>query len=391
MMRIGGIMMRISFTILLMTMFLAISSLGVTISFFQEDLSQALYDLATQEGITIITDSSVGGFITLDLTNVSISDTLDLMLLPGGYSWKEIKPKVYFVGMAVPTSNSFIYLVSSTPYHLKYITANTAMDFLPDVMKKFVFKSSSSPYTLLIGAPATMKARIFSIIKMVDVPMKEIVVRLQIIEVDESVLKKWGMSMEYSSPNSSSTSVMLNVMNEVTSLGYTGNQMSVLSDIRSEEGSGKVKTLANPRIRITSGDTGSVDVSTTRKYPYTNQYGRKVYKDVKVGVNIKVTPTVSASNDVVIALSESLSKVMETTNPIPDTMTHSLSTTFDIKIGNTVAVGGMSFDTYEKSISKTPVLADIPVLGYLFTQEKMKQVRKELIVIVTCEKVGESR
>lgn len=381
--------MRISFTILLMTIFLAISSLGVTISFFQEDLSQALYDLATQEGITIITDSSVGGFITLDLADVTISDALDLMLLPGGYSWKEIEPKVYFVGMAVPTSNSFIYLVSSTPYHLKYITANTAVDFLPDVMKKFIFKSTNSPYILLIGAPDDMKAKILSIIKMVDIPIKEVVVRLQIIEVDESVLKKWGMSMGYSSPDSSSTSVMLNVLNGVTSLGYKGNQISILSDIKSEETNGKVKTLANPRVRITSGNTGSVDVSTTRKYPYTNQYGRKDYKDVKVGVNIKVTPTILASNDVTIALSESLSKVMETTNPIPDTMTHSLSTTFDIKIGDTVAVGGMSFDTYEKTLSKTPILGDIPVIGYLFTQENMKRVRKELIVIITCEKVGE--
>jgi len=381
--------MRISFTILLMTIFLAISLLGVTISFFQEDLSQALYDLATQEGITIITDSSVGGFITLDLADVTISDALDLMLLPGGYSWKEIEPKVYFVGMAVPTSNSFIYLVSSTPYHLKYITANTAVDFLPDVMKKFIFKSTNSPYILLIGAPDDMKAKILSIIKMVDIPIKEVVVRLQIIEVDESVLKKWGMSMGYSSPDSSSTSVMLNVLNGVTSLGYKGNQISILSDIKSEETNGKVKTLANPRVRITSGNTGSVDVSTTRKYPYTNQYGRKDYKDVKVGVNIKVTPTILASNDVTIALSESLSKVMETTNPIPDTMTHSLSTTFDIKIGDTVAVGGMSFDTYEKTLSKTPILGDIPVIGYLFTQENMKRVRKELIVIITCEKVGE--
>ncbi|MCD6238678.1 MAG: type II and III secretion system protein [Thermotogae bacterium] len=381
--------MRISFTILLMTIFLAISLLGVTISFFQEDLSQALYDLATQEGITIITDSSVGGFITLDLADVTISDALDLMLLPGGYSWKEIEPKVYFVGMAVPTSNSFIYLVSSTPYHLKYITANTAVDFLPDVMKKFIFKSTNSPYILLIGAPDDMKAKILSIIKMVDIPIKEVVVRLQIIEVDESVLKKWGMSMEYSFPSSSSTSVMLNVLNGVTSLGYKGNQISILSDIKSEETNGKVKTLANPRVRITSGNTGSVDVSTTRKYPYTNQYGRKDYKDVKVGVNIKVTPTILASNDVTIALSESLSKVMETTNPIPDTMTHSLSTTFDIKIGDTVAVGGMSFDTYEKTLSKTPILGDIPVIGYLFTQENMKRVRKELIVIITCEKVGE--
>ncbi len=105
--------------LVLLSVLTAISfSQNVSISFFQESLSQALSDLAAQENITILTDSSVGGFITLNLNDVPLSEALDLMLLPGGYSWKEIKPNVYFVGTANPSSNSFLYLASMSSYHL---------------------------------------------------------------------------------------------------------------------------------------------------------------------------------------------------------------------------------------------------------------------------------
>ncbi|GEM_PF-1047393 len=376
-------------TIILSVLTLLSFSQSVSISFFQESLTQALSDLAAQENITIITDSTVGGFITLNLENVSISDALDLMLLPGGYSWKEIKPGVYFVGTADPTSNSFLYLATSTSYHLKYVNATTVMDFLPKIMQKYIFTSSNSPTTLLIGAPENVKGAIIDLIKKIDVPKREIIVQMNVVEADESVVKKWGMDLQYSNPSGTSSSTTFNFLDNVINLVYKVNNLSILSDIRAEEASGAVKILANPKIRIESGKTGNVDVSTTRKYLYTNSEGKKVYADVKVGVNITVIPTISASGDVTLNLSESVSGAIKTVNPLPDTVTHTLSTTFNTEVGQTVAVGGISFDTYEKSISKVPILGDIPIIGYLFTQDGMRSVKKEIMVIITCEKAGE--
>ncbi len=375
--------------LLLLSVLSAISfSQNVSISFFQESLSQALSDLAAQENITILTDSTVGGFITLNLDNVDISEALDLMLLPGGYSWKEIKPNVYFVGTANPNSTSFLYLATSTSYQLKYISSKTLLDLLPDVMKPYVFTSTNSPNLVLVGAPDNVKSAIISLIKKVDLPKNEVVVQMNIIEVDESLLRKWGMDLQYSNPSNSSSSTTFNVLDRAINMVYTVSDLSILSNIRAEEASGAVKILANPKLRITNGNTGSADVSTTRKYSYVNTDGKKVLANVNVGVKIRLTPTVSASGDVSLNMSETVSGAMETSNPVPNTMTNTLSTVFNMRVGNTVAVGGVDFSTYEKSLAKVPVLGDIPIAGYLFTQSKMKKVRKEIVVIITCESVG---
>jgi type II secretory pathway component GspD/PulD (secretin) len=386
-------MKKIFLTAFLLSAFLVIIgfSQNVSVSFFQESLSQALSDLAAQENITILTDSTVGGFITLNLDSVSISEALDLMLLPGGFSWKEIKPGVYFVGTPNPSSSSFLYLASSTSYRLKYITSKTLLDLLPDVMKPYVFTSTDSPSLVLIGAPDSVKSAIVSLIKKVDIPKNEIVVQMNVIEVDESLLKKWGMDLQYSNPSNSSSSTTFNVLNRAINFVYKVNDLSILSNIKAEAASGSAKILANPKIRITSGNTGKVSVSTTRNYSYTNSNGKTVVSSVKMGVDISLTPTISASGDVSMNLSETLSGAMENSGPVPDTMTNTLSTVFNTHIGKTVAVGGTEFSTYEKSTAKVPLLSDIPIIGYFFTQEKMKKVKKEIIIIITCESAGDKR
>ena len=360
----------------------------VSISFFQEPLVQALNDLATQENITILTDSTIGGFVTLNLENVPLSEVLDLMLLPGGYSWKEIKPNVYFVGTASPSSNSFLYLASMSSYRLRYITSSTLLSLLPAVMKPYVFTSTSSPYLVLVGAPSDMKKAILSVIRNVDVSKMEAVFQVTVVEMDESYLRKLGMDFQYSQPSSVATENTMNILNRTINLVYKVNNLSILSDIKAEAASGAVKILANPKVRIESGNTGTVKVSTTRNYSYRNTSGNLVVSSVSVGANVSLTPAISASGDVSLKVSETISGALENSSPVPNTMSNTLSTTFETQVGKTVAVGGMDFSTYEKSTTRVPLLSDIPVIGYFFTQEKMRKVKKEIIVIITCESAG---
>ena len=376
-------------TVLLLSVLISVSfSQNVSISFFQESLTQALSDLAAQENITILTDSTVGGFITLTLNNVPISEALDLMLLPGGYSWKEIKPNVYFVGTASPSSNSFLYLASMSSYRLRYITSSTLLSLLPAVMKPYVFTSTSSPYLVLVGAPSDMKKAILSVIRNVDVPKMEAVFQVTVVEMDESYLRKLGMDFQYSQPSSVATENTMNILNRTINLVYKVNNLSILSDIKAEAASGAVKILANPKVRIESGNTGTVKVSTTRNYSYRNTSGNLVVSSVSVGANVSLTPAISASGDVSLKVSETISGALENSGPVPNTMSNTLSTTFETQVGKTVAVGGMDFSTYEKSTARVPLLSDIPVIGYFFTQEKMRKVKKEIIVIITCESAG---
>ena len=362
----------------------------VTISFFQEPLTQALNDLAMQANITVLTDSTISGLITLNLNNVSVSEALNLMLMSGGYSWKEIQPGIYFVGTPNPTTSSFLYLAQMSTYQLKYINSKTLFSFLPAVMQPYVFSSTSSPYLVMIGAPDSIKSSIISLIKSVDVAPKDIVVQMNILEMDKSVLDSWGMSLQYSQPSSSATGMTFNILNGAINTAFILNNLSILSNINALVSNGDIKTIADPKLRIESGQTGVVNSMTTRTYIYTTSAGQQL-TSVPIGVNLSITPTVTASGVVNITFTETLSGVSQavtTSSGVPDTITNTLTTSFTTKLGDTVAVGGANFDTYQTQNSKVPLLGDIPLIGYLFTQQSMMKVQKEIVIVITVEKAG---
>ncbi|MGC9218007.1 MAG: hypothetical protein ACP5G8_01205 [Athalassotoga sp.] len=368
----------------------AIFAQSVTISFFQEPLTQALNDLATQEGITILTDSTIGGIITLNLNNVSISQALNLMLMSGGYAWKEIQPGIYFVGTPNPATNSFLYLAQMTPYQLKYINSKTLFSYLPAIMQPYVFSSTTSPYLIMIGAPDSTKSAIISLIRSVDVAPKDVVVQVNVLEMDKSLLDSWGINLQYSQPTSSSNSTTFNILNGAINAAFIINNLSILSNINALVSNGEVKTLADPKLRVQSGQTGTINSVTTTTYLYTTSAGQQTLS-VPIGINLSVTPTITASGVVLVNLTETLTGAsqQQTSSGIPNTMTNTLTTAFTTQVGNTVAVGGANFETYQTQNSKVPLLGDIPLIGFLFTQQNLMKVEKEIVVVITVEKAGD--
>jgi len=368
----------------------AIFAQSVTISFFQEPLTQALNDLATQEGITILTDSTIGGIITLNLNNVSISQALNLMLMSGGYAWKEIQPGIYFVGTPNPATNSFLYLAQMTPYQLKYINSKTLFSYLPAIMQPYVFSSTTSPYLIMIGAPDNIKSAIISLIKSVDVAPKDLVVQVNVLEMDKSLLDSWGMSLQYTQPTSSSNSTTFNILNGAINAAFIINNLSILSNINALVSNGDIKTLADPKLRVQSGQTGTINSVTTTTYFYTTSAGQQTLS-VPIGINLSITPTITASGVVLINFTETLTGAsqQQTSSGIPNTMTNTLTTSFTTQVGNTVAVGGANFETYQTQNSKVPLLGDIPLVGFLFTQQNLVKIEKEIVVVITVEKAGD--
>jgi type II secretory pathway component GspD/PulD (secretin) len=69
------------------------------------------------------------------------------------------------------------------------------------------------------------------------------------------------------------------------------------------------------------------------------------------------------------------------TSPIIDT--RSLDSNVLIKTGDTLAIGGLLQDEQTKARNKVPVLGDMPVLGYLFSERLNARTKRNLLVFVT--------
>ena len=149
---------------------------------------------------------------------------------------------------------------------------------------------------------------------------------------------------------------------------------------------GKARILSRPRIACQSGKEaellvgGEKPIFTTNVASTTGATGTEVeYKEF--GIKLKVKPTVTEDEKIKLALSVQVSEVgtaefigataNRTAQAYPLTKRNA-STELFLNNGQTMAIGGLIKQKSEEDISKTPGLADIPILGMFFRKKVSK-------------------
>ena len=87
-----------------------------------------------------------------------------------------------------------------------------------------------------------------------------------------------------------------------------------------------------------------------------------------------------------LEIKQEVSNAETTTTGVSDSPTFSTrkaGTSLVIKSGHTVSLGGIIEQRNEKSVSKIPILGDIPYLGNLFKTTSIANRRTELIMLIT--------
>jgi len=137
-------------------------------------------------------------------------------------------------------------------------------------------------------------------------------------------------------------------------------------------------TRAIPIFKVTTGGTQSgptVDIT------YTN-----------IGIILKVTPRISANNNVNLQLIPEVSNVeaqkdTQLLNGEPSTANiyaiRRIETQVLIPSGNTLVMGGLINDVMTKQSTKVPILGDIPGLGLLFQSKAKQRDKRNLVIFVT--------
>ncbi len=105
----------------------------------------------------------------------------------------------------------------------------------------------------------------------------------------------------------------------------------------------------------------------------------------EVGIILKVTPTISASNAVMLKISVESSNVVGTTSTTleePETEKRTIQTNVLIEDGGVVVLGGLIQNQQTKDDNGVPLLADIPLLGNLFKSRNDNATRNDLMIFI---------
>ena len=113
------------------------------------------------------------------------------------------------------------------------------------------------------------------------------------------------------------------------------------------------------------------------------------YRYEDVGVNLTVTPKISADGFVKMEIGttnsdlSSSSVQLNGSTSAPIINQRKASTTVSAQSGQTIIIGGLISTSDDRRVKKLPLLGDIPYLGVLFRSSSMVHQRKELLILLT--------
>lgn len=157
---------------------------------------------------------------------------------------------------------------------------------------------------------------------------------------------------------------------------------------------GKAKILANPTISTLNGYQVSFNVSTKWSFTVPTETvtvdsktttQNETVKTYESGLNVSILPWVSANNQITMEIKPKISEFGEAPKGsfLPSTSERSTETTIRINNKETIIISGLRNTRKQKSVSKVPLLGDIPLLGNLFKRVNESETQDEFIIFIT--------
>ncbi|HSK18059.1 MAG TPA: type II and III secretion system protein family protein [Longimicrobiales bacterium] len=165
---------------------------------------------------------------------------------------------------------------------------------------------------------------------------------------------------------------------------------SVEAVLRGFRTTGEVRTLAEPNLIALDGTEASFLAGGEFPFPMAQgEFGRVTVEWREFGVRLNFLPTIMPSGAIRLRVAPEVSSLDFSTGlvisgfAIPSMLTRKAETTVELLHGQTFAIAGLLDNNTLESVTRLPILGDIPIIGALFRNKNRREDRMELLVLVT--------
>jgi general secretion pathway protein D len=102
----------------------------------------------------------------------------------------------------------------------------------------------------------------------------------------------------------------------------------------------------------------------------------------EVGIKLKVTPQINEGDAIQLTIEQEVSSVSGTTAVDITINKRELQTVVMADDGGIVVLGGLIDEDVQESVSKVPILGDIPIIGHLFKSTSTTKKKRNLMVFI---------
>jgi pilus assembly protein CpaC len=154
--------------------------------------------------------------------------------------------------------------------------------------------------------------------------------------------------------------------------------------LQAYERDGEMKVLATPNLLCRSGK--SAEFFAGGEFPVKlmgHRQAEVIWK--KYGIELKIKPVIDSIGQMSVELETTISSIdkSKTVDQVPALHSHKLMSHFDLAESKTIALSGLIKNESGDSSEGLPFLAQLPIIGTLFSSKDFLENRTELVILVT--------
>jgi len=375
----------------------------LALSFREASLREAYQALGKTAGVNFVFDPGFQDVtVTLDLEDVPFEQALAALASVGRTFHRVVDTKIVTVVPDTPAKRREYEQHVVKTFFLSNADLKETIDLLRIVLGARRVAPLPGANALTINDSPDKVAAAERIIEMVDKRRAEVLVEVEMLQVNRSLLKEYGIEFTSAipgvdgifggiAPDPDKTFTLDDNPYSKENLVVAGLPGVLYRLLQSDN---DTRLLANPQLRTSDGQTASARFGDQVPVPVTvftpiaqgglaNQPVTSFeYKDV--GVNIDITPRVHHDGDVTLELTLEISQVGPAGfQGLPTFQNRTVTTVLRLRDGETSILAGLISNQERKALRGTPGLSSIPFLGRLFSTHKIESIETDIVMTLT--------
>jgi len=276
-------------------------------------------------------------------------------------------------------------------FKVKYATATEVAGQLGGLVPGGSIIVDSRLNSLIVTGTEGTLTTVKDFLASVDVPQPQVSLELKVLEVSTNASRNlgvnWNAAVETTWEEQNTMPGDGQVPLDGGGIGihtFTRSAFELNSTINFLLSSGQSKLLANPRVTTMDGLQANIHIGDRIPLVYYDpRAGLYQATYIDVGVVLTITPIVNGDGYITTQVVPEVSSVTNFIQNFPQVATRTASTTVRVKDGDTIIIGGLLSDNERVSLSKVPILGDIPIIGALFRNKSTSIDSTEVVFMVT--------
>lgn len=361
----------------------------MSVAFRDAPIQEVLLMLARSERVNIVLHKGVAGNISVSLFDVDLSQVIEAVAQAGGYAVERPRQGEFvIVERAAQAPDSARAGMEVRSYKVHYSSAR----FVGEILQKHLTRQGKiTPLVdrrlVVIEDTVESHERVARLLKEIDVEPKQIMIEAKILEITLDESDSFGLDWSRIFSDNGTNRFGIQGLAARNTPGFFFNivNRNIEAYLSALNSKGRVHTLSTPKLLALEHQEAHVVIGERIGYKVTttiNLVTSETVQFLETGVILRVTPSVDDHGRVLMKIHPEVSSG-SISNGVPSKKSTEVTTQLVANDGQSVLIGGLIKGTANQRRSGIPLLGNVPVIGWLLSNNEENKLTSETVVLIT--------